>query len=130
MFFVIFWNRFAKEIESCSVTPAPVSSVLNAGTISRGPSIIKPAFIPNSIRRQMPVAAPELVKPTVQATFVPAVSSQASSNQSSSQSNYTVTPMEMPSFVHNVGKVKNSNTVNPGGVTKAKNNDKKGLFLF
>lgn len=113
--------RFEKEIYSVSsnmISPA-------GSNVPSAPS--RPVhFIPHQIQRQLPTQrAPS------QATFVPAtVNAHSNSminqmNSAQPQVNYTVTPMQVPSVVHNI-----PSTSGQGTNTKAKTkSQEKGTFI-
>lgn len=81
-------------------------------------------FIPHQIQRQLPTQR------QAQATFVPTgqnnmISNANNSGQFNQQTvNYTVTPMQVPSVVHNVPSASQSS----GNKSKSKNGQDKGFI--
>jgi hypothetical protein len=85
-------------------------------------------FIPHQIQRQLPTQ-----RGPAQATFVPATAHQSNlynpnvnSNQPP-QVNYTVTPMQVPTLVHNIPSTSGQSS---GAKVKTKNPDKGLLFIM
>lgn len=82
-------------------------------------------FIPHQIQRQLPTH-----RAPAQATFVPATVNAHQSHISQmgaggQQINYTVTPMQVPSVVHNIPSTSGQTT---SSKTKSKNHEK-GIFF-